>query len=189
MKLVCGLGNPGAKYCNTRHNVGFAVCDRIAVVLGVSFDKAKFSSEVAEGRVAGDRVLLLKPQTFMNRSGRAVAPAMQFFKLGQDQLLVVQDDADLAAGELRIKQGGGTAGHKGLNSLRDSLGHTDFDRLRFGVGRPDDSRIELSDFVLTKLAEDEKEFFEQRYAVAARAVMMWLTEGAAAAMNEFNGRA
>jgi peptidyl-tRNA hydrolase, PTH1 family len=187
MKVVCGLGNPGTRYAGTRHNVGFAICDRLAAELGASFSQAKFHSDVAQARTERGRVLLLKPQTFMNKSGKAVAPALAFFKLEPADLLVVHDDADLEAGRLIVKHGGGTAGHKGLNSIRDFLGDTEYDRLRFGVGRPEDSRIELSDFVLAKIAGEDSSLFEDRYDAATRAALLWLSDGVDVAMNEING--
>ncbi len=187
MKLVCGLGNPGARYRNTRHNVGFAVCERLAAQLGTSFTQAKFSSEITRGRVGQDAVLLMKPQTFMNKSGRAVAPAMSFFKIAPPDLLVIHDDADLPAGKILIKKGGGTAGHKGLNSIRNFLGSADFDRLRYGVGRPENPRIDLSDYVLAPLCDEEQRFHAEKFGIAADAALRWLTAGVDAAMNEFNG--
>lgn len=189
MKLVCGLGNPGARYANTRHNVGFLIGDQVAARLGSSFDRNRFRSLAATARCGKETVLLLKPQTYMNRSGEAVGPAMHFFQLAADDLLVVHDDADLPPGAIRLKVGGGTAGHKGLISIQENLGNADFCRLRYGVGRAADPRFDLADFVLEELSVADRRFHEERFALAADAVLKWLTDGVAAAMNQFNGLA
>ncbi|MDP8222137.1 MAG: aminoacyl-tRNA hydrolase [Candidatus Lernaella stagnicola] len=186
MRIVCGLGNPGARYRHTRHNVGFEICARLAERMGVSFSQTKFSSDIAQGRVGDGAVLLMKPQTYMNKSGRAVAPVLNYYKLSPADLLVIHDDADLDPGRILIKKGGGTAGHKGLNSIRNLLGNSDFDRLRYGVGRPDDARMDLSDYVLAQVSEEEKRFHETRFEIAADAAWHWIVEGPDAAMNVFN---
>jgi PTH1 family peptidyl-tRNA hydrolase len=147
--LVAGLGNPGREHANDRHNVGFMVCDELARRRGASF-RSKFSAELAEVRVDGRRVALLKPQTFMNDSGRAVAPAARFFKVEPSALLIVHDEVDLEPGRLQARIGGGLAGHNGLRSIAAQLGTRDFARLRVGVGRPErgDPRP-VADFVLS----------------------------------------
>ncbi len=188
MKLVCGLGNPGLKYANTRHNVGFAICDKLAAHLGTTFRATRFSAHFAEGRHGAEKVVLLKPQTFMNRSGDSISPAMGFFRAEPGALLVIHDDADLAPGRILLKHGGGTAGHKGLNSLRDRLNTLEFDRLRYGIGRPEDPRFELSDYVLAPFTQAELEMHQAQMDEAVAAIVLWLNEGIDAAMNEINGR-
>src|SRR5918999_3041850 len=150
--LVAGLGNPGREYANDRHNVGYMVCDELARRHAASF-RSKFSAELAELRLDGRRVALLKPQTFMNDSGRAVAPAARFFKVEPPSLLVVHDDVDLEPGRLQARLGGGLAGHNGLRSIAQALGSQDFLRLRIGVGRPGrgDPRP-VADYVLSPFA-------------------------------------
>ena len=152
--LVAGLGNPGREHADDRHNVGFMVCEELARRHGGSF-RSKFSAELAELRVDGRRVALLKPQTYMNDSGRAVAPAARFFKVDPDALLVVHDDVDLEPGRLQARVGGGLAGHNGLRSIAQQLGTQEFARLRVGVGRPErgDPRP-VADFVLSPFPPD-----------------------------------
>ena len=133
--LVVGLGNPGRQYADTRHNVGWRVVDELARRLDGSW-KSKFSGKLAEVRLGGERLALLKPETFMNDSGRSVAAAARFFKVDPQALLVVHDDVDLEPGRLQARAGGGLAGHNGLRSLAQSLGSQEFLRLRIGVGRP-----------------------------------------------------
>jgi PTH1 family peptidyl-tRNA hydrolase len=188
MNLVCGLGNPGARYAHTRHNIGFLVCERLADRLGASFAQTKFSSQMAQGRRRGSSVLLLKPQTFMNRSGFAVAPAMRFHRLEPPELLVIHDDADLPTASVRLKQGGGTAGHKGLDSIQEQLGGAEFARLRYGVGRPADPRMELADFVLSPMSAEERRALEANVELAVDAIVAWLDDGIQPAMNAFNGK-
>ena len=188
MKLVCGLGNPGSKYDGTRHNAGFMICDRFAERLGANFASRRFSSLCAEGRLGDERILLLKPQTFMNLSGDAVSPAVGFFKLAPADVLVVHDDADLPPGVLRLKNGGGTAGHKGLESLRQRLGSPDFHRLRYGIGRSENPHLELADYVLAPLTRDERALFERGFDQAVDAIRLWITAGIDVAMNQYNNR-
>ena len=146
--LVAGLGNPGREYANTPHNVGFMTCDELARRRGASF-RRKFSAELADVRFDGARVALLKPQTFVNESGRSVAPAVRFFKANPSDLVVVHDDVDLEPGRLQVRLGGGLAGHNGLRSIARHLATQEFLRLRVGVGRPErgDPRS-VADFVL-----------------------------------------
>jgi len=134
--LVVGLGNPGREYATTRHNVGFMVADELTQRQGGSW-RSKFSGEVSDMRVDGARLALLKPQTYMNESGRSVAAAAKFYKVEPEWLLAVHDEIDLPFGEIRVRLGGGLAGHNGLKSLKRELGGTDFHRVRIGVGRPD----------------------------------------------------
>lgn len=184
--LVAGLGNPGRDYASTRHNVGFMVCDELARRHGASF-RSKFSGELAEHRLDGARVALLKPQTFMNDSGRSVGQAVRFFKTEPGELLVVHDEVDLEPGRLQVRLGGGLAGHNGLRSIADHLGTSEFLRLRVGVGRPErgDPRP-VADFVLSRF--DDATDVDALVARAADAVETVLGHGLSEAQQRFNER-
>jgi peptidyl-tRNA hydrolase, PTH1 family len=185
--LVAGLGNPGREYAATRHNVGFMVADELARRFGGSW-RAKFSGDLAEVRLEGLRLALLKPQTFMNESGRAVGGAARFFKVEPEDLLVVHDEVDLEPGRLQARLGGGLAGHNGLRSVAQHLGTPDFARLRIGVGRPErgDPRP-VADFVLSEFPPELD--VDSLVARAANAVETIATEGLEEAQNRFNERA
>jgi peptidyl-tRNA hydrolase, PTH1 family len=146
MKLIVGLGNPGAKYARNRHNIGYAAVDRIAMDHGFGPWKSKFQGRVADGRLGGEKVLLLKPETFMNLSGQSVGEAMRFYKLNPADVIVFQDELDLAPGKVKVKQGGGHAGHNGLRSLHAHLGDG-YARVRLGIGHPGRKEL-VSGYVL-----------------------------------------
>jgi PTH1 family peptidyl-tRNA hydrolase len=185
--LVAGLGNPGREYAATRHNVGFMVADELARRLGGSW-RAKFSGDLAEVRLNGLRLALLKPQTFMNESGRSVGAAARFFKVEPEDLVVVHDEVDLEPGRLQARLGGGLAGHNGLRSVAQHLGTPEFGRLRIGVGRPErgDPRP-VADFVLSEFSPELD--VGSLVARAADAVELVATEGLEEAQNRFNERA
>ncbi len=149
MLLIVGLGNPGAKHARHRHNIGYVLADALAVRYGLSAPRRRFQGRVQTGEIAGEAVLLLKPETYMNESGRAVRAALNFHKLRARMAIVIHDELDLAPGKVRIKRGGGHAGHNGLRSLASHIG-TDFRRIRVGIGHPGDKhrvqRYVLSDF-------------------------------------------
>ena len=155
MRLIVGLGNPGPQYARNRHNVGFMAADAIARAHLFSPFRRKFSGEIAEGAIGGARAALLKPMTYMNDSGAAVAAAARFFKIPAEDIVVVHDEIDLAPGRLRVKRGGGTAGHNGLESIAGHLG-ADFMRVRIGVGHPGDPD-RVADYVLCDFAKAERE--------------------------------
>jgi PTH1 family peptidyl-tRNA hydrolase len=184
--LVTGLGNPGREYADTRHNVGFMVADELARRHGGSW-RAKFSGDLAEMRLDGLRLAVLKPQTYMNESGRSVGAAVRFFKLKPEALLVVHDEVDLEPGRLQARLGGGLAGHNGLRSVAQHLGTPEFARLRIGVGRPErgDPRP-VADFVLSPFAPEVD--VEGLVARAADAVESVAREGVEEAQNRFNDR-
>jgi len=140
MQLVVGLGNPGPQYAQNRHNFGFMAADAIARRHGFGAFRAKFHGELAEGIIGNEKTLILKPQTYMNESGRAVAAAMQFYKLGPEDVLVLHDELDLAPAKLKIKRGGGLAGHNGLRDIKSHIG-LDFRRVRLGIGHPGDKKL------------------------------------------------
>jgi PTH1 family peptidyl-tRNA hydrolase len=182
--LVVGLGNPGREYASNRHNVGFLVVEELARRSGGSW-RAKFAGKLAEVRIDGHRVGLLKPETFMNESGRSVQAAASFFKLEPDAILVVHDEGDLPLGRLQARLGGGLAGHNGLRSVAQSLGTPDFMRLRVGVGRPGrGDRRSLADFVLADFESHEEP--GELVSRAADAVETLDAEGLEAAQRRFN---
>jgi PTH1 family peptidyl-tRNA hydrolase len=185
--LVAGLGNPGREYAETRHNVGFMVADELARRHSGSW-RGKFSGEVAEVRADGIRLALLKPQTYMNESGRSVGAAARFFKVELEDLIVAHDDVDLEPGRVQVRLGGGLAGHNGLRSVAQQLGTGEFGRVRIGVGRPErgDQRP-MADFVLSPFPPEVD--VEALVARAADAIESVAQEGLDEAQNRFNERA
>jgi PTH1 family peptidyl-tRNA hydrolase len=188
LKLVVGLGNPGPEYARTRHNVGFLVADRMARALGAEFTVRKFAAELAEARSGPEKVWIMKPQTYMNRSGESVGPALRFWKLSVDDLVVVHDEIELEPFRVQLKVGGGDSGHNGVKSVNAHVGTRDYARVRVGVGRPP-LPIDPADWVLGpwKRADDaEVEATVERATEAAR---LCVELGAAKAMNQVNRRA
>ena len=183
MKLVVGLGNPGDRYRGTRHNVGFEVLDLLGRRHGLVFDEWKAQGLLADWRRADERVLLLKPLSFMNLSGGPVVAVRAFFK--PDDLLIVCDDVNLPLGRLRARANGSEGGHNGLRSIAESLGTTDYPRLRVGVGRGDQRR-DLADHVLGRFEPDERGAVEDATTRAADAVETWISDGLMKVMNVFN---
>jgi PTH1 family peptidyl-tRNA hydrolase len=185
LKLVVGLGNPGSRYEGTRHNVGFEVVDRLAKGgSGAKFSR-RFDGLAAETEIDFRRVLLLKPETFMNLSGRSVRQAVQFYKLDLANVLVVCDDLNLPLGKLRIRPGGSDGGQKGLRDIAAQLGTDNYPRLRIGIG--DQGAMDATDFVLTRFRSADRPLIEDALIVATQAVAVWVTRDLAAAMNQFNG--
>jgi PTH1 family peptidyl-tRNA hydrolase len=181
--VVAGLGNPGAEYEGTRHNVGFAVADVLAGRVGARFSAhRKSGAEVAEGRLVGRKAYLVKPRGYMNLSGGPVANALRFFSVPVDDLVVVHDDLDLEFGVVRLKRGGGEGGHNGLRSISKSLGTKDYLRVRFGIGRPP-GRQDPADYVLKRWSSAERRELDVSLELAADAVEALLTEGLEAAQN------
>ena len=158
MQLFVGLGNPGAKYAANRHNIGFMALDRIAADHGFGPWRTRFQGLVAEGRLGGEKVLLLKPETFMNRSGQSVGEAMRFYKLDPGAVTVFHDELDLAPGKCRVKRGGGHAGHNGLRSLHGHIGE-DYARIRLGIGHPGDKRL-VSPYVLQDFPKADADWLD-----------------------------
>ena len=186
MKLVAGLGNPGPRYVQTRHNVGYAVVDQLARRWSVSVEKyeRRYEALLGDGQVADQRVLLVKPQTYMNLSGRSLLAVTQFYKLAFPDVLIVCDDLDLPVGRMRLRAGGSGGGQKGLENILLRLASNDIPRLRIGIGKVD--RSVTSDYVLSRFTPDERETIEQVVTTAADAVECWLDKGIDAAMNRFN---
>jgi PTH1 family peptidyl-tRNA hydrolase len=185
VKLIAGLGNPGPRYRETRHNVGFEVLDELAARARVAFGTGPADALVARVRDPGRDTLLAKPLTFMNLSGRAVGELARYYRIDVGDLLVVTDDVNLPAGRLRLRRGGSAGGHNGLKSIIDCLGSDAFPRLRVGVGRGD-TRRDLADHVLARMAPDERDTLREAALRAADACEMFITEGIDAAMNRFN---
>jgi peptidyl-tRNA hydrolase, PTH1 family len=187
MKVVVGLGNPGRKYAGTRHNVGYAVVDALAAGPGVSAFRSGFQAQVAEAVEAGTRVLLVKPETFMNLSGHTVRQVVDFYKLDPAAgLLVVCDDANLPLGKLRVRAKGTHGGHNGLRNIQEHLGTTAYPRLRVGVGA---AREDMVDHVLSTFRPGERAAVEDAVLRAVQAVLVWVRDGVEACMNRFNGEA
>lgn len=186
MLLVVGLGNPGKQYEDTRHNLGFLAVDALARKVGADAFREKFSGEYAKARVAGEDAVLLKPMTYMNLSGQSVQPAAAFFKVEPSTIIVVHDELDVLYGELRLKKGGGHAGHNGLRSLIERLGTADFIRVRVGIGRPPPEFRDTASYVLGRLDALER---AQLGDVCDKAVAMiedLAKLGLTAAMNRHN---
>jgi peptidyl-tRNA hydrolase, PTH1 family len=185
--MAVGLGNPGRRYERTRHNAGARCVELLAKKLGVKLRRSKTSALVADGMTDGTRLLLARPTTFMNESGPAVANLLRWFSLDVDRLILVYDDIDVKASTLRLKRGGGTAGHNGLESVVKALGSSDFYRVRIGVGRPAGSR-DPADWALDKMNKAETEELAVTEAEAADAVLSIVHDGLERAMNRFNKR-
>ena len=186
MYLAAGLGNPGRKYRMTRHNAGYLTVERLARRHRIELGSRKFNAVIGRGQLAGRRALLALPQTFMNLSGEAVAPLLGYFRAEPEDLIVIHDDVDLAGGRLKVKQGGGTGGHRGLSSLIDKIGSDRFCRVRIGIGRPDREELDTSDWVLTKFTQEELDALDGVLDEAADAVEALVVEEVEAVMNRFN---
>ena len=183
MKVVVGLGNPGSRYEGTRHNLGYAVVDLLAESPRAGRFHSRFSAQLAELAEDADKVLLVKPETFMNLSGRCVREVLDFYQLPPDALLVVCDDINLPLGKLRVRARGTHGGHNGLRDIQAHLGTTAYARLRIGVDAPRDDAV---DHVLGRFRPTERPVIEDAVARAAQAVAVWVAKGIAACMSEFN---
>jgi len=184
MKIIVGLGNPGREYEETRHNVGFRVVERLAARHGIGGWRRRFRSLVAEGRVERERVMLMKPQTFMNESGRAVRDATAWCDVDLGDVMIVCDDFNLSLGRLRVRGGGSSGGHNGLGSISEHLGGEEIPRLRVGIGS--EKAGSDRDFVLSRFAGSERDMAEEGEERAARALEVWLESGLDRCQNEFN---
>jgi len=182
-RLVIGLGNPGQRYANTRHNAGFFVVDELARRLGAPESRKRFKGEVSEGRRGNDKFILVQPQTFMNESGLTVREAVQWYKPDLSQVLIVVDDLDIPYGELRLRQRGSAGGHNGLKSIIGTLGTQDFARLRVGIGRGKNATVA---HVLSRFAPEEEAELPALIAKAADVVELWADKGVIEAMNIAN---
>ena len=183
--LIAGLGNPGRQYKNNRHNIGFMVVDEIVHRLGLEFSRMQNNAMVTKGESGEKKVILAKPHTFMNESGRAVSALMRFYKIPPENLLVIFDDVDLPFESIRLRPVGGSSGHKGMNSIIQHLGTQEFPRLRVGIDRPP-GRMETPDYVLQDFSKDQQEMLPFVLDQAAKAALAFLDLGILQAMNEYN---
>lgn len=184
--LIIGLGNPGRKFEHNRHNVGFMLLNRLASKLGQSFGHVQSRALVIQTSYLGERIILVKPQTYMNNSGAAVGSLARFYKVPLENLLVAYDDVDLPLGILRLRPSGGSAGQKGMQSIIERLGTDEFPRLRIGTGRPP-GKMEAADYVLQDFPSDEADLLTSTLDRAVEAVLTYLQYGIDRAMNQFNG--
>ena len=184
MKLIVALGNPGPLYAQTRHNIGWQVADEVARQQGATWQKSK-DAEQAEFRVVGEKVVLLRPLTFMNASGKAVLPVMQFYKLNPEALLVIQDDLDSPFGLLRLRVGGRHGGQNGVRDIIRVLGSEHFARLKLGISRPPRGR-DPADWVLSKWADAERGTLDELVRLGTAAALTWITAGLSAAQAVYN---
>jgi peptidyl-tRNA hydrolase, PTH1 family len=185
-KLIVGLGNPGSKYQWTRHNAGFMVLDRFSREAGIPIARKVFSGLYGEGAFQGERLLLLKPQTFMNLSGRSVAAALHFHKIPIQDLIVIHDDLDIPFGRVKLKEGGGHAGHNGLRSLLQELGNGNFVRVRIGIGRP--VHGDAADYVLSNFSSNELEALPSLLDGLLDLMKLVISEGMRDAMNIYHNK-
>jgi len=193
MKLIVGLGNPGREYANHRHNVGFMCLKHFAKTQGIRFDKKQGQARIGTGEVAGGEVVVARPQTYMNQSGQSVSRLIKRFNINPDDLLVIHDDLDLPPGAIRIRRGGSSGGHKGIDSIIADLDRQDFIRIRVGIGRPtifEDSTQNKEDeiiaYVLSDFTPEEKQVITRVIPRVSEAIYCLLTEGLTAAMNKYN---
>lgn len=187
MKLIVGLGNPGTEYAKTRHNAGFMVLDRLAQRHGITGVKTKFRAGMLEGRIAGEKCVLLQPVTFMNRSGQSVNEAAGFYKLETEDLLIVVDDTALDVGRIRLRTSGSAGGHNGLADIQNMLGTSKYPRLRVGVGER--GRAKQRDYVLGRFTDQQLDDLDPALNRACDAIECWVSDGMTEAMNRYNGDA
>ena len=186
MYLIAGLGNPGTKYEMTRHNIGFHTIDYIADELGVKVKKLKYKGLYGECEIGGEKVLLLKPQTFMNLSGESIVEFVKFFKIPVENVIIISDDISLDTGRIRVRPKGSAGGHNGLKSIIYMLSSDAFPRIRIGVGAPGHSDYDLADYVLGKFSKDEIPVLEDAIIKAYKAAQEIIKRGVGSAMNKFN---
>jgi len=187
--LIVGLGNPGENHARNRHNIGFMCVNHIARSSGIRLNRKEGQARTGSGELAGKQVVLARPQTFMNRSGQAVSHLVRKYQVTRDRLIVIHDDLDLPPGKIRIRQGGSSAGHRGIMSINDSLGGRDFTRIRIGIGRPDatdDKDAEVVDYVLGDLTPEEEKTLKEVLPRVSEIIGSLLTEGPETTMNRFN---
>lgn len=193
MKLIVGLGNPGQKYANNRHNLGFMCLSEFAKAHKIKLDKKEGQSRTGTGEIGGETVILARSQTYMNESGQAVRWLVRRYNLKPDEIIIIHDDMDLPLGKVRIRQGGSAAGHNGIKSIISELGYPDFIRVRVGTGRPGVTKSgvptaedEVIGFVLSDFVRDEQKVVDQTIPKVSEAVEYLINDGLAAAMNKYN---
>lgn len=186
--LIVGLGNPGRKYYENRHNIGFRVLDQLAARLGTNFSRLESKALVTKVDYQGKRLVMAKPQTYMNLSGVAVSTLVRFYQIPLEQMLIVFDDVDLMFGTLRLRASGGSGGQKGVQSIIERLGTDQFPRLRVGIDRPP-GRMDAASYVLQNFSRSENEALGSILDRAVEAIQVFVTQGLASAMNQYNGQA
>ncbi len=184
--LIAGLGNPGEQYAFTRHNAGFLALDEIAARAGIRVKSLKFKSLYGTGQIAGKKVVLIKPQTFMNASGEALRDAAQFYKIPMEKVIVLYDDISLDVGRLRIRRKGSDGGHNGIKSILYLTGSDQFPRIKLGVGKKPHPEMDLADWVLSRFTKEEGKLLEEAIDKAAQALELMIQDNAEEAMNRFN---
>lgn len=184
--LIVGLGNPGREYRENRHNVGFMLLDRLTIKLNARFTRLQSKALVASANYQERKIILAKPQTFMNLSGQSVQGLMHFYKLPMENMLIAHDDLDLPVGTIRIRPDGGSAGQKGMTSILDRFGTDEFPRLRLGIGRPP-GQMQAPDYVLQDFSNADFTIISETLNRAVDAALMWVTDGLDMAMNKYNG--
>jgi len=189
MKLIVGLGNPGRSYTSNRHNIGFICLSHFARALAIKFDRKQALARIGTGAAAGNKVVLARPQTYMNNSGQSVSRLLRKFAVNPKDLLVIHDDLDLPLAKIRISSGSGSGGHKGISSIIQELGTRDFTRIRVGIGRPanpNPSEDDIIAFVLSDFTPQERKAITPVIPKVSEAILCLLTEGLTTAMNKFN---
>ena len=184
--LIAGLGNPGEQYAFTRHNAGFLALDEIAARAGIRVKSLKFKSLYGTGQIAGKKVVLIKPQTFMNASGEALRDAAQFYKIPMEKVIVLYDDISLDVGRLRIRRKGPDGGHNGIKSILYLTGSDQFPRIKLGVGKKPHPEMDLADWVLSRFTKEEGKLLEEAIDKAAQALELMIQDNTEEAMNRFN---
>ncbi|MBC2576347.1 aminoacyl-tRNA hydrolase [Peptostreptococcus canis] len=186
MYIIVGLGNPGKKYENTRHNAGFDAIDKFADENGIKIDKLKHKALIGEGRIGSEKVILVKPQTYMNLSGESVLSVSQFYKVESENIVVLYDDIDLDIGKLRIRKKGSAGSHNGMKSIIKCLGTEDFPRVRIGISRPPEG-WDLADYVLSKVSKEQEKDMLEGIDKAVKTIKEIVSSGLDLAMNKYNG--
>jgi peptidyl-tRNA hydrolase, PTH1 family len=185
--IIAGLGNPGAKYTNTWHNAGFSVIDILAKMTDIGVNKLKFKALIGEGRYKGKRIILVKPQTYMNLSGESLRDILDWYKIPLENLLVIYDDIDIPIGKIRLRKRGSSGSHNGMKSIIYNLNADDFPRLRIGIGKPPQN-WDLADYVLSAIPRENWEEVFESYKNACQVVGIYLEDGIETAMNKFNSK-
>ncbi|MFC1899003.1 aminoacyl-tRNA hydrolase [Chloroflexota bacterium] len=193
MKLIVGLGNPGQNRADNRHNIGFICLNHFARTQGIKLDKKQGKARTGMGKAASEEVVLAKPQTYMNKSGQSVSLLMDKFEIGSDDIIVIHDDLDLPLGKIRIRQGGGSGGHKGINSIITESGNADFIRIRIGIGRPNRGELESStdddeivNYVLGTFTQEEEKVLNETIPTVSKAILYLISDGLDATMSCYN---
>lgn len=187
MKLIIGLGNPGTKYINTRHNIGFEAIDALSESYNIDIKKSKFKAFFGEGKIRSNRVLLVKPQTYMNLSGESVAAFASWYKISPENILIIYDDVSLPIGQIRIRTKGSAGGHNGIKSIIQNLGRDDFERIKIGINEKP-AGWDLANYVLSKFTEDERIELDKTIKDVTKATEMIITKGIQEAMNVYNSK-